>query len=490
MSARPAVVDATDGSDAEASVLGAVLLHPATFAQVHKLLTPRDFIHPAHRATFEAMHELARLGRPIDTLTVEAWMRANGTLERLRICGGADYLLDLQTRVVSIETVDHHARMVAENAVMRRAREGSRSLQQAGTLEQIQRTVRDIEEDIARFTSPADAELPSPADALARAEWSRPMPTPRSTGLEPLDVRLGGGLMEQATYLIVGAEGRGKSGFTIQLLREMARHAPVAYISAELPVRQVLARFAAQSLEVSWLDLLRLEPNAAHVVADALAGLPIYVHQLSRAEPVTAFVARVADAAGKAPVFAVDYVQKAARRGGAADYRFAVSACMDEIVQCALDYHTSALAVSSTGRANAQGAAEQSDARVLAQTAKENGDLEYDASGVIYLDVAERDADGTAPTRLVVGKSRFGTDGVVGMRFDGRVGVFHPDRASALSALDRKVLDAIREGAETTAQIREVVGRRRDDVLKALKRLAPAGLIIPTGERSGGWRVA
>lgn len=478
------------GFNAEESVVGGVLVHQRKLADVARLIAPPDFRHPGLRVIYEAMVELDADAKPIDLLTVIEQMRSAETLEQLRVFGGEDYLVELMSKVVTVENIGYHARLVAESAANRRKLEAVSGLRQA-LLDDDEERVGLYERrlDDARARRVGDA-VPLLAGAAAQIEWSRPMPKALSTGIVPLDERLGGGLLEQATYLLVGAEGRGKSGLTIQLLRELAgRGTPVVYISAELPPRQVLARFAAQIIGTSWLDLLKLDPSAAHVVTDALAALPIYVHRLGREEPLTEVVARIADKTGTAPIFAVDYIQKAARRGGAADYRFAVAACMDGIVQCALDLRTSAIVVSSTGRATSQGAAEQTDPRALAQTAKENGDLEFDASAVMYLDVAEREPGGTAPTRLVVGKSRFGLDGVVGLRFDGRIGVFELDAAGALSELDRQVLDAIRGGAGTSEDASKAIGKRKADVLKAIKRLAGANLIAPKSARGSDWIV-
>jgi hypothetical protein len=180
----------------------------------------------------------------------------------------------------------------------------------------------------------------------------------------------------------------------------------------------------------------------------------------------------------------VDYLQHAARRGAPADYRLAVAALSDEIVRYARDHHTSAICVSSVARGRFTD--ESADNRDAASSPKESGDVEYDAAAVLRLDVGERDADGTAPTRLIVGKSRYGTDGVVGLRFDGRVGIFRPDQCSGLPELDREVLEAIGAGSIWIEDIAKAVGKRRRQVEDAIKRLARSGQICPAGPR-GGW---
>ena len=63
-------------ADAEASVLGGVLLNPrAALNQVVELLTPDDFYVPAHRDIFTAMLQLEQQHQPIDLITLEEQLR-------------------------------------------------------------------------------------------------------------------------------------------------------------------------------------------------------------------------------------------------------------------------------------------------------------------------------------------------------------------------------------------------------------------------------
>src|SRR5262249_26704860 len=106
--------------EAEESVIGGILLHPATFNRVAEFLQPDDFYHPALRAIYEAMVELERASKPIDSLTVVEQMRAMETFEKLRAFNGADFLIELQTRVVTVENIEFHGRIVSGKATARR----------------------------------------------------------------------------------------------------------------------------------------------------------------------------------------------------------------------------------------------------------------------------------------------------------------------------------------------------------------------------------
>jgi replicative DNA helicase len=106
--------------EAEESVIGGILLHPMTFNRVAEFLHPDDFHHPALRAVYEAFTELERASRPIDTLTVVEQMKALETLDKLRAVNGPDYLVELQGKVISVENIEYHARLVSSKSAARR----------------------------------------------------------------------------------------------------------------------------------------------------------------------------------------------------------------------------------------------------------------------------------------------------------------------------------------------------------------------------------
>ncbi len=106
--------------EAEESVIGGVLVHPRTFNQCAEFLLPDDFYHPALRSIYESMIELDMASKPIDALTVAEQMKSSETIERLRAFGGADYLTELMAKVVTVENIAFHARIVRGKATARR----------------------------------------------------------------------------------------------------------------------------------------------------------------------------------------------------------------------------------------------------------------------------------------------------------------------------------------------------------------------------------
>lgn len=106
--------------EAEESVLGSILVHPRKFMDVTEHIPSAGaFYHPAHGAIYEAMLELDGAGKPIDVVTVAEQMRQMEIWDKLQSSGGADFLTELMSKVVTAENVGYHAQIVAGRSLMR-----------------------------------------------------------------------------------------------------------------------------------------------------------------------------------------------------------------------------------------------------------------------------------------------------------------------------------------------------------------------------------
>jgi replicative DNA helicase len=309
----------------------------------------------------------------------------------------------------------------------------------------------------------------------AVAEWSQPSPPALATPWPTLDDLLGGGL--RGVSLVAGPPGRGKSGFAIQSAHAIARTTPTIYFSTELSSRQVKARFVAQELRQSWLQLFEGGPSTGVVVEQVLRPLNLWVVEVSTAAQVLESLQSISDHV-KAPVFAVvDYLQGLCR-DPVLDRRLAVGAVSQMLVDCSRTFGATILAVSSTSRAYyAAGADAGKRAGDYVSAGKESGDVEFDASAVLYIDIEECALGGSSTGRLHVAKSRFGTLGTVGVRFHGVSGTFAEDALGSLTADQREVYDAIEGGATSKALVLEAVRRRTDYVVQMIHDLVARGLI-------------
>lgn len=101
--------------DAEASVLGGVLLSNETLALLDHLEVD-DFYDHKNKVVFAAMRNLEAAGRPIDIVTLEHEVSRGGKLEAL---GGVAYLGELTLRVPTVDNVEEYARIVRADHITR-----------------------------------------------------------------------------------------------------------------------------------------------------------------------------------------------------------------------------------------------------------------------------------------------------------------------------------------------------------------------------------
>ena len=103
--------------DAEASLLGAMLLSASAVASAIEGVSRDDFYKPAHGHIFEAITSLYGSGEPIDPVTVAEELRRANLLDAI---GGSSVLVDLQATTPAISNAGGYAHIVEEHALLRR----------------------------------------------------------------------------------------------------------------------------------------------------------------------------------------------------------------------------------------------------------------------------------------------------------------------------------------------------------------------------------
>ncbi|MBI1349559.1 MAG: replicative DNA helicase [Actinomycetales bacterium] len=102
---------------AEQSVLGAMLLSKDAIADVVEAVREGDFYRPAHQVIYATILDLYGRGEPADAVTVAADLTRTGDITRV---GGAPYLHTLVSMVPTAANAGYYARIVREQAILRR----------------------------------------------------------------------------------------------------------------------------------------------------------------------------------------------------------------------------------------------------------------------------------------------------------------------------------------------------------------------------------
>ena len=103
-------------SEAEESVLGAILIDGDAITEVSETLKASDFYKPANSKVYAAVLSLYELRQPIDILTVSEELERRGQIEEI---GGRAALADLCDRTPTAVHAKQYAKIVERKAVLR-----------------------------------------------------------------------------------------------------------------------------------------------------------------------------------------------------------------------------------------------------------------------------------------------------------------------------------------------------------------------------------
>ena len=214
--------------EAEQSVLGAVLLSDTALPAliIDERLNPDDFYRESHGRIYQAMLDLHAHGEPVDALTLVEHLKQAGDLDNV---GGAAAIELLAGSVPAVGNLRQYARIVSENAMLRRLLHAAYEIQaQVHGHEALPRDLVDMAErailevahedsrkDFRSIEQLLDAEL----DKLQKLSLEGNPMTGTPSGFEDLDTITGG--FQPGNLIILAARpSMGKSRADGQLRRE------------------------------------------------------------------------------------------------------------------------------------------------------------------------------------------------------------------------------------------------------------------------------
>ena len=251
--------------EAEQSVLGAVLLSDTTLPGliIDERLTPRDFYRSSHGRIYQAMLDLNTMGEPIDALTIVEHLKQAGDLESV---GGAAAIEVLAGSVPAIGNVRQYARIVRENAMLRRLLHASYEIQERvhghealprELVDQAERLILEVaHEDARKDFKDIESVLDEELDKLQKLSLEGTPVTGTPSGFEDLDAITGG--FQPGNLIILAARpSMGKSALMANFCENAALNSnkAVALFSLEMSEGELAQRFIASQASIKGDDL-------------------------------------------------------------------------------------------------------------------------------------------------------------------------------------------------------------------------------------------
>lgn len=239
--------------DAEASLLGAIMIDADALIKIADSVSADDFFDPKHRRIYEAIVELYDKRSPIDVLTLADQLKANGSLE---LIGGAPYLTELTNYVPTASHVDQYAEIVAQKSLRRRLIQASQDIANMGhnetlglqaLIEEAETRLFDVSQrHIHQDVTSLETILSESFERLDELHKDKGKIRGVATGYKDLDNILAG--MQKSDLLILAARpSMGKTALALNIAHNVALRdkLPVLLFSLEMSKEQLVDRLLA-----------------------------------------------------------------------------------------------------------------------------------------------------------------------------------------------------------------------------------------------------
>lgn len=381
-------------SEAEESVLGALLLDKDAIIAIAEFLSPDDFYDDRHREIFKCAIDLFEERVPIDVLTISEKLKKSKALKSV---GGAGYLAGLANKVPTAAHVEHYGKIVKDSATKRSLMKAASKLVELSMdeglaanelLDKAESAVFSLTQQHlgGAFTHVKDA-LAESFDRLDELHKSGEGLRGVPTGFADLDNTLAG--FQRSNLIILAARpGVGKTSLALNMAQELAvkYSRPVGYFSLEMSKEELVDRLLVAQADIdAWKlktgklseeDFTRLS-NAMGELAEA----PIFIDDtpaLSILEMRTK--ARRLQVESGVELIVVDYLQLA--RSRRLENRVQeVSEISQGLKNLARELKIPVLALSQLSRA----VEHRGEKKPQLADLRESGSIEQDADVVMFL---------------------------------------------------------------------------------------------------------
>ena len=418
---------------AEQSLLGAVLIDPASLNEVAALINGDDFYLGEHKQIYLAMQELFLANREIDVVTLIDMLVTKGVYDK---SGGEDYIRTLTEAVPDALNIKDYARIIKEKSVLRQLIDASGEISESAYSEQEEvsaildhaetlifniaqgrdtkgfKHIREVLQDVYAHLQ----ELRTNAEATQGTK----------TGFSALDRVLAG--MGKSDLVLVGARpGMGKTSFALNIATNVAKQTKkaVCIFSLEMSADQLVNRvLASEALVNSYAlrtgELTPEDWEHLAVAAGELSGCDILIDDTS-GMTVTAMKAKLRRVQNLGMVV-IDYLglMQGDRHN---DNRVQeVSEISRSLKIMAKELMVPVVCCAQLSR----GPESRTDKKPMLSDLRDSGAIEQDADTVIFLyrseyyKTGEATDQNTSIAEVIIAKNRHGSTGTVNMGWNGQ----------------------------------------------------------------------
>jgi len=416
--------------EAEACVLGSMILHAPCIDMLVQINQPEHFLRPAHQQIFAALVDMRHDAKPIDLVMLRDDLDRRKQLEAV---GGVEYLVALVEGVPSAANAEYYAGIVRDKFMLRQ-------LILAGT--DIVREAYEAQDEAIQIVDRAEelvfqiasqhigAEAVSLKGLLEQTfehlqEQDGRMITGLASGYQQLDELTSG--FQNGEMIILGARPSiGKTSLLLNIAEHLAvtDRQPVAVFSMEMSKEQLTQRLLAAHARYNLRQMRRGMISAEdwtrlQLAAGDLSGAPIYVDDSPTLTAIQLRAkARRLKAAHDIKCVLIDYLQLMTYIGRADSRQEQITEISRSIKALARELSIPVIAAAQLNR----GTEDRITHRPRMSDLRESGSIEQDADVILLLHCedyyhTEPDYMPTGITELLVAKQRNGPIGMTNLVF-------------------------------------------------------------------------
>jgi len=239
--------------EAEAGLLGSILLDSDALVDVADLVKTDDFYDNRHEIIYGAVLALYEKRRPIDLLTLTEQLKSK---DQLDLAGGSGYLTELTNSVPTAAHAKHYADIVRSKALRRRLIKAGQEIGQLGYKEdeEVQQALEAAETKLFNVSQQhvkqdlvsVESILSESFDRLDELHKDKGKVRGLSTGYKDLDNVLAG-LQKSDLIILAARPSMGKSTLAMNMAHHVAtkQQSTVLVFSLEMSKEQLVDRLLA-----------------------------------------------------------------------------------------------------------------------------------------------------------------------------------------------------------------------------------------------------
>lgn len=416
--------------EAEAAVLGSMLIEEEAIALGIEALTPEAFYKDAHQKIFQAMIRLFTENKAVDLVTLTDTLTKEGTLEEV---GGPSYLAHLTTLIPTAANILYYARIVKEKYVLRHLIQNATQIvtdcydpaqDVNGLLDRAEKAVFEIASK--KFSGEVRLMkdlVRTQIETINRLYERREHVTGIATGFHEFDTQTAG--LQPSDLVIVAARpSMGKSAFMTCIAEHVGivTKIPVAIFSLEMSKEQLVQRMLCSRARVDAHKvrtgfLAEADWPKLTSAAGKLSEAPIYIDDTPGLSVLEIKAkARRLKAQHDIRIIMVDYLQLMQGSPGSESRQQEISEISRSLKALARELSVPVIAVSQLSRA----VESRQDHRPQLSDLRESGAIEQDADVVILLlreEYYNPSEENKGKAEVIIAKQRNGPVGSVHLAF-------------------------------------------------------------------------